>query len=94
LPKDLEKIANICHSKKVKAYLTLNSIIYEGEFGKAESIIKKPKNAKIDAVIISDLGLIHLLKKYGMEFHISTQASVSNSNSANEYKNWGLKGLY
>jgi putative protease len=91
LPKDLEKIVNICHSKKVKAYLTLNSIVYEGEFGKAENIIKKAKAAGIDAVIISDLGLIHLLKKHNVEFHISTQASVSNSYSANEYKKLGAK---
>ncbi len=91
LANDLKKIMRICHSKKVKAYLALNSIIYEGEFGMAEKIIKKANESGVDAIIISDLGLIHLLKKYKMDFHISTQASVSNSSSANEYKKMGAK---
>ncbi|MFA5333993.1 MAG: U32 family peptidase [Candidatus Nanoarchaeia archaeon] len=86
---DLTKISNLCHEKKVRAYLALNSIIYERELKKAENIIKKAKIASIDAIIIQDLGLIPLLKKHKMSFHISTQASVSNSKAANIYKKLG-----
>jgi U32 family peptidase len=88
---DLKKIVKICHEKKVKAYLALNSIIYETELKKAETIIKKAKLSKIDAIIIQDLGLIPLLKKYKIKFHISTQTSISNSESANVYKKLGAK---
>jgi putative protease len=87
--RDLAKITSICHLKKAKAYLALNSIIYENELKKSESIIKKSKEAKIDAIIIQDLGLIPVLKKYKMKFHISTQASISNSASANICKKLG-----
>ncbi|MDD2678570.1 MAG: U32 family peptidase [Candidatus Nanoarchaeia archaeon] len=87
--KDLKKIAQHCHSNKAKAYLTLNSIIYENELKKSEKIIKQAKVAGIDAIIIQDLGLIPILKKNKMKFHISTQASASNSESANTYKKLG-----
>lgn len=86
---DLTKIAKICHEKKIKAYLALNSIIYENELKKSENIIKKAKLANIDAIIIQDLSLIPIMKRYKIEFHISTQASVSNSEAANEYKKLG-----
>jgi len=87
--KDLQKISMICHAHKAKAYLALNSIIYESELPKAEKIIRQAKAAGIDAAIIQDYGLIPLLKKNKMKFHISTQASVSNSASANLCKKLG-----
>jgi putative protease len=78
--KDLEKIKKICSEKKVKKYLTINTIIYENEIQKLENIFKQLKK-KIDAVICWDFSVINLCKKYKIPFHISTQASISNSQS-------------
>src|SRR3989339_266275 len=58
---DLKKINNIC-GKKVKKYLTLNTIIYDNELDKIEKIIQKIKG-KIDAVICWDISIIELCKK-------------------------------
>ncbi len=88
--KDLDKIQKICKPKKVKKYLTLNTIIYNNELEKIEKIIKKIKG-KVDAIICWDLAIIQLCKKYKIPFHISTQASVSNSESAKFYKKLGAK---
>ena len=88
---DLKKIVKICRESKVKSYLTLNSIVYENEIKKAEKIIKKSKQSGVNAIIINDLGLIEILKKNKMEFHVSTQASVTNSKSCNLYKKLGAK---
>lgn len=90
--KDLDKINEICKPKKIKKYLTLNTIIYNNELKKIESIIKKIKN-KIDAVICWDFSVINLCKKYKIPFHISTQASVSNIESAKFYKKLGAKRI-
>lgn len=87
--KELKKVVKYCHEHEVKAYLTLNSIIYESELEKLPEMIKKVKKAGIDAVIIQDLALIPLLKKHKLPFHISTQASVSNSAAVNEYAKLG-----
>jgi len=88
---DLDKINEIC-GKKVKKYLTLNTIIYDNEIKKIEKIIKKIKG-KVDAIICWDLSVIQLCRKYKIPFHISTQASVSNIEAAKFYKKLGAKRI-
>ena len=94
--KDLPKIKKICETtipgKRVKRYLALNIIIYNEELKKIEYIIKKAK-PYIDAIICWDLAVINLCKKYKIPFHISTQASVSNSESAKFYKSLGAERI-
>jgi len=90
--KDLERMENICKSKKVKKYLTLNSIIYNNDIKKIEEIIKKVKG-KVDAIICWDLCTIQLCKKHKIPFHISTQASVSNIDAAKFYKKLGAERI-
>ena len=89
---DLDEIARICKPRKVKRYLTLNTIIYSNELKKIEETIKKVKG-KIDAVICWDLSVIQLCKKYKIPFIVSTQASISNVESAKFYKNLGAKSV-
>ncbi|NCN87223.1 U32 family peptidase [archaeon] len=89
--KDLDKINKIC-GKKVKKYVTINVIIYEKELKKLEETIKKIKG-KVDAVICWDLSVIQLCKKYKIPFHISTQASISNAESAEFYKKLGAERI-
>lgn len=93
--KDLDKINEICDTqgldgRKVRKYLTLNSIIYDEELEKLEKIFKKIKG-KVDAVICWDLSVINLCRKYKIPFHISTQGSVANSEAAKFYKNLGAE---
>jgi U32 family peptidase len=93
--KDLKKINEICNKnkeKKIKKYLTLNSIIYTNETKKVEDIVKKVKG-KVDAIICWDLSVIQACKKYNVPFHISTQASVSNIESAKFYKKLGAERI-
>jgi putative protease len=90
--KDLDKINELCKSKKVKKYLALNTIIYNEEIPKLEKILSKVKN-KIDAVICWDLSVIQLCKKYKIPFHISTQASISNYETAKFYKGLGAERI-
>ena len=89
---DLNLIEQICKPKKVKRYLTLNTIVYNHELKDIEEIIKQVKN-KIDAIICWDFSVIQLCKKYKVPFFISTQASVSNVESAEFYKKLGAKRI-
>ena len=90
---ELNKITKICHDKGIKAYLTTNVIIYENEFKLLENILDKAVESEIDAVIVHDIGAIELIKERGLDFHISTQANISNSRSAKFYENLGAKRL-
>lgn len=89
---DLDKIRKICNSypRKPKIYLVLNTIVYDTELKKLESLVKKIKG-KVDAVICWDFAVIELCKKNKIPFFISTQASISNKKSAKFYKKMGAK---
>ena len=74
---DLPEIAARCRGR-VKAYLTLNAIIFESELEEVERLILFAK-PYVDAFIVSDWGVISLCRKHGVEIHVSTQMSTSNS---------------
>ena len=91
---DIRRIRKICDSypQKPKIYLVLNTIVYDRELKKLESIVKKVAG-KVDAVICWDIAVINLCKKYKVPFFVSTQASVSNKESALFYKKLGAKRI-
>ena len=74
---DLPEIARRC-GDRVKRYLTLNAIMFEGEMEEVEKTIVAAKPF-VDAFIVSDWGVISLCQKHGARFHVSTQMSTSNS---------------
>ena len=74
---DLPEIASRCGGR-VKRYLTLNAIMFEGEMAEVEKTIVAAK-PYVDAFIVSDWGVISLCQKHGARFHVSTQMSTSNS---------------
>lgn len=89
--KDLNEVVKVCHDNNLKAYLTTNVVIYENEFDILQKIMNKAVEAEIDAVIVHDIGAIELAKEKGLKFHISTQANISNSRSAQFYQSLGQK---
>ncbi|MFA5087165.1 MAG: peptidase U32 family protein [Candidatus Paceibacterota bacterium] len=91
--KDLKPLAKQCHNYGLKAYLTVNSVIYNNDIEKAETLVKMAKNAQIDAVIVWDPAVIEIAKKQGVKFIISTQANVSNYASAKFYEKLGAKRI-
>ncbi|MDO9399281.1 MAG: peptidase U32 family protein [bacterium] len=89
--KDLPKITKIAHKNNVKTYLAINTIIFDSEIKKIEKILIKVKEAKIDAIICWDFAVIQIAKKLKIEIHISTQASIANSETAEFYRKLGAK---
>ncbi|HOI59820.1 MAG TPA: peptidase U32 family protein [Candidatus Pacearchaeota archaeon] len=89
--KDVPKFVLKCHEYGIKAYMTINSVIYNNDLKIAEKLIKKAKEAKVDAVIVWDLAVIEIAKKEKIPFIISTQANVSNYKTAEFYKKLGAK---
>jgi len=90
---ELSEIAKFCHKNKVKCYLCLNSIVFDGEIGNIEEIVSEAKKAGIDAVICWDLGVLEICKKYKIGVHLSTQASCSNKKSLEVYKKLGFSRI-
>ena len=75
---DLAEIAQRCRQSKVKAYLTLNTVIYDEEAADVDAIIAAAFANQIDAVIASDFSIIEKVVAAGLKLHISTQCNISN----------------
>lgn len=82
---DLKQIAEICHKKKVRTYITLNTIVYDRETELMKSLINAAKENGIDAVIAADTAAIQYCHEIGQEVHCSTQLSISNIESVKFY---------
>lgn len=82
---DLRRIAGICDENGVKSYLTVNTIIYDGDMEKMRSVIDAVASSGISAIIASDMAAILYARSKGVEVHISTQLSVSNTETLRFY---------
>lgn len=88
---EIKKFVAECHQNKIKAYLTINAVIYDKDIKKAEILVKKAKEAKVDSIIIWDPAIIELARKFKVPFIISTQANISNTETIKFYKKLGAK---
>ena len=75
---DLREIAATCASHGIKTYLTVNTVIYDGDMADMREIVNAAKEAGISAVIASDMAVIMYCRSVGMEVHLSTQLNISN----------------
>ena len=86
----LPEASRRCRARGVKLYLTLNSIVFEGELAAVEEMIVFAKPF-VDAFIVADWGVIALCQKHGAVVHVSTQMSCSNSAAAKFLKSQGVE---
>ncbi len=85
---DLRQIASTCSARGVRTYLTVNTIIYDDDTEKCHAIIDAAAEAGISAIIASDMAAILYARSRGVEVHISTQLSVSNTATVEFLSQW------
>lgn len=81
------------HARNVKIYVTVNIFARNNDFEKAAAYFRFLYNAGVDAVLITDIGLIDLCKEVAprLSIHLSTQANTLNKYSVKAWQNYGLK---
>ncbi len=85
---DMARVAEVCKAHGVKAYLTLNTIVYDHDISLMKKIVDAARENGIDAVIASDIAVMNYAKKIGIAVHISTQANVTNIDAVEFYANF------
>lgn len=88
---NLKNAIDLAHTLGAKAYLTLNIFAFNNDIELLEKSIDKLKESNPDAVIVSDFGVINLVKKYMPEtpLHISTQTNTLNYESVKFWRDFG-----
>jgi len=77
-PGDLREIVAKCRKFRAKAYLTLNTILFDGELDEARTLCILAKTAGVGAVIAADPAVLQIARDEGLPVHLSVQANVTN----------------
>jgi len=93
-----EEIFSACkeaHSLSKKVYVTCNIVAKDEDFNGLDEYLQTLVEAKVDGVIASDVGVICYIRKHApsLDVHVSTQANVINSHSANFFASLGVKRI-
>ena len=75
---ELAQAVEYCHARNVKVYLTLNTLVSDGELETAYEAVKYACEINADALILQDLGLAAVVRRVSQSIpmHASTQMSV------------------
>ena len=82
---DLPEVCRICREAGIKSYLTVNITFYNEDLEPMRQLLKAAREAGVTAVIASDMAAIIEARRLGIEVHISTQLSISNTESLRFY---------
>ena len=75
---------NYAHERGVKVYTTCNTLPREDEIVRLPEYMEHLQNAGVDGLIIADLGVFSMARRYApkVDIHISTQLGIVNSETA------------
>lgn len=90
---EIARAVEYAHGKNVKVYVTVNIFAKNSDFDKAKEYFKFLYSVGVDAVLITDIGLIDLCKEVApkLPIHLSTQANTLNKYAVRAWKNYGLE---
>ena len=77
---DLTGVVKLAHQYDCEIFLTLNVVILEHEVVGMVKLLNKLVNSGVDGIIVQDLGMFNLVKKYfpSLDVHASTQLTTHN----------------
>lgn len=90
---NLKKAIDLAHAYNKKAYLTLNIYAFNEDIKNLYENIEIIANANPDALIVSDFGILNVIKKEipNLDIHISTQTNTLNYEAVKFWEDFGAK---
>nr|WP_315019570.1 U32 family peptidase [uncultured Aminipila sp.] len=92
---EIKEGVEYAHSRGKKAYLTVNIYAHNEDIKPFEEYLNKIKDIAIDAFLVSDPGIMLLIKEAipKAELHLSTQANMTNFKTAEFWHQQGIKRI-
>jgi putative protease len=88
-PRNVADFVEQVHGYGLRGYLAVNSVIYPHDLRELGSVLETAASAEVDAIIAWDPATIMQAAEHDLRIHISTQANVSNQQSAEFYRSMG-----
>ncbi len=92
---ELKDACDYAHKNGAKVYLTCNTVPRNNELDALPSFVEYAKDSGVDAFIVTDIGVLGIIKKYApdVDIHISTQAGITNYAAARAFYEMGAKRI-
>ncbi len=92
---EIEIGVRFAHERGVKVYLALNILPYDQDVIHMMAYLEKAIPLGIDAVIVSDAGMVHEIRSRGLpiRIHLSTQANTLNTSAVRFWSNQGVSRI-
>ncbi|GAB4372269.1 MAG: U32 family peptidase [Deltaproteobacteria bacterium] len=92
----LEELARIlphARSRGIRVYLAMNTILTEADLPEAVSLLHRVAPLSPDGVIVADLGLLRIVKRFfpALPIHVSTQAGCASLAAADRFARMGAE---
>ena len=90
-PEQLKAAVELCRAHNVRVHVTCNTMPRNNETARLPEWLEYLEALGVDAVILADVGVLALAKRYAphVQAHISTQASIVNYQSARAWYDLG-----
>lgn len=92
---EMKDAVAFCHERGVKVYVTVNIYAKECDLPYLPEYLKSLAEIGVDAVLVSDPGIIELIHEYApsLTIHLSTQANTTNSMAVRFWAKQGVKRI-
>ncbi|MEI6323266.1 MAG: U32 family peptidase [bacterium] len=89
---ELPEVVDFCHRHGVKAYVTLNTLVFTGELDAAVDYLRLLNRGGVDALIVQDIGLVRLAAAVVPELpiHASTQMTLTSPQGVEVARGLGI----
>lgn len=90
---ELPEVVAYAHERGARVHVTCNVYAHDDDLADLPDYAQALEAAGVDATIVSDLGVMSVLRQYApsVEIHVSTQASISNVEAARVWYNLGAR---
>ena len=90
---EILKAVEFTHARGKKIYAAVNVFAHNADLNALADYLKFLEGAGVDAVLISDLGVLSLARETNLKIHVSTQANVTNLAAAKFFHELGASRI-
>ncbi len=91
---ELHQGCAFAHARGASVYVVLNAFLFDDELSALPPFLAELEEAGVDAVIVSDLGVVETVRRHSrLAIHLSTQSSTLNAAAARFWRSRGVSRI-
>ena len=91
--RELEEAVRYAHLRHMRVYVTVNTLVKDGELPGVLALLEKLAALRADGVLVQDLGILRLAREHfpSLRLHASTQMAIHNATGVRWCEKAGMK---